>query len=133
MVNIVVNCMELLNCASATKQYPAPIVMELESVLHAMEKNKLYAQFAMEIRNVYLAMEQELIPARIAMAMEIAQNAMMVGILATSAMVTEPWTVLIVKALVNMLIIHVISVEEVVIMIITITKFVERVVAPADL
>lgn len=107
--------------------------MELESVLHAMEKNKLYAQFAMEIRNVYLAMELELIPARIAMAMEIAQNAMMVGILATSAMVTEPWTVLIVMALVIMLILHVISVEEVVIMIITITKFVERVVAPADL
>lgn len=125
--------MELLNCASATKQYLAPIVMELESVLHAMEKNKLYAQFAMEIRNVYLAMELELIPARIAMAMEIAQNAMMVGILATSAMVTEPWTVLIVMALVIMLILHVISVEEVVIMIITITKFVERVVAPADL
>lgn len=96
-------------------------------------ENKLYAQFAMEIRNVYLAMELELIPARIAMAMEIAQNAMMVGILATSAMVTEPWTVLIVMALVIMLILHVISVEEVVIMIITITKFVERVVAPADL
>lgn len=133
MVNIVVNYMELLNCASATKQYPAPIVMEQVSVLHVMEKNKLYAQFAMEIRNVYLAMELELTPARIAMEMEIAQNVMMGGILATSAMETEPLTAQIVMAQVITLIPHVISVEEVVIMIITITKFVERVVAPADL
>ena len=100
MVNIVVNCMEQFNCASATKQYPTPIVMGQVSVLHAMVKNKLNVPFAMEIKNVSLAMELEHIPARIAMAMEIAQNAMMVGILATSAMVTEPWTVLIVMALV---------------------------------
>lgn len=110
MVNIVVNCMELLNCASATKQYPAPVVMEQVSVLHVMEKNKLYAQFAMEIRNVYLAMELELTPARIAMEMEIAQNVMMGGILATSAMETEPWTAQIVMAQVITLIPHVISV-----------------------
>ena len=125
--------MEQFNCASVTKQYPAPIVMEQVSVLHAMEKNKLNALFAMEIRNVSLAMELELTHARIAMAMEIALNVMMGGILATSAMETEPWTAQIVMALVITLIPHVISVEEVVTMIITITKFVERVVAQADL
>ena len=98
-----------------------------------MEKNRLNALSAMEIKNVYHAMELELTHARIVRAMEIVLNVMMDGTPAMSVMETERWIVQIATVLATTLIRHVISVEEVVTMTITTTKFVEHVVVLADL
>jgi hypothetical protein len=98
-----------------------------------MEKNRLNALSAMEIKNVYHVMELELTHAQIVRATEIVQNVMMDGTPAMSVMEKERWIVQIATVLATTLIRHVISVEEVVTVIITITKFVEHVVVPADL
>lgn len=68
------------------KIYPVLIVLEQESALHAMEKNRLNALSAMEIKNVYHVMELELTHAQIVRATEIVQNVMMDGTPAMSDM-----------------------------------------------
>ena len=66
--------------------YPVLIVLEQESALHAMEKNRLNALSAMEIKNVYHVMELELTHAQIVRATEFVQNVMMDGTPAMSDM-----------------------------------------------